>query len=121
MGIFSILSPTRIYRNQQTCIHCGQCDRACPSHLPVSQKNRIDSPECTGCLDCTTVCPVEQTLEFQNIGIKKMAWKTKVLGITIMLIFVGIVYIAQISGHWQSGVSAHEFAMRLKKMDSEIF
>ena len=118
MGIFAIFSPSKIYRNPQTCIHCEQCDRACPSHLLVSQKNRIDSPECTGCLDCTTVCPVEQTLQFQSIIIKKTEWKTTATGITIMLIFFGVVYIAQISGHWQSGVSKHEFAMRLKMIDA---
>ena len=118
MGIVAIFSPSRIYRNPETCIHCGQCDRACPSNLPVSQKNRIDSPECTGCMDCTIVCPVEQTLRFQSFGIKQKAWKTHALGISIILIFVGIVYIAQMTGHWQSSVSTHEFSMRLKMIDS---
>ena len=118
MGIFAIFSPSKIHRNPQTCIHCGRCDRACPSNLPVSQKNRIDSPECTGCMDCITVCPVAQTLRFQSFGIKSKDWKKYALGISIILIFVGIVYIAQITGHWQSSVSTQEFSMRLKTIDS---
>jgi polyferredoxin len=118
IGIFAILSPTRIYRNPQTCIHCEQCDRTCPSHLLVSQKNRIDSPECTGCLDCVGACPVEQALQFQSVIIKKTEWKTTALGITMLFIFFGIVSIAHISGHWQSVVSAREFAIRLKIIDS---
>ncbi|RJP35966.1 MAG: 4Fe-4S binding protein [Desulfobacteraceae bacterium] len=73
MGICAILSPTRIYRNPETCIACDRYTRACPSYLPVSRKNRIDSPECTGCLDCTIVCPVEQILQFQSGGRKQNA------------------------------------------------
>jgi hypothetical protein len=65
-----------------------------------------------------TVCPVEQTLQLQNVGIKKISWKTPALGITILFIFFGIVSIAHISGHWQSGVSEREFAIRLKMIDS---
>ncbi len=118
MGIFAILSPTRIYRNPETCIACDRCTQACPSYLPVSRKNRIDSPECTGCLDCTNVCPVEQTLQFQSGLRTQKAWKTPVVGIAIVLIFVGMVYAAQITGHWQSRISAHEFSMRLKMIDS---
>jgi len=118
MGIFAIFSPSKIHRNQKNCVHCERCAQACPSYLPVSQKNRIDSPECTGCLDCTTVCPVEQTLQFQSFGVKKTEWKTTAMGISIILIFLGIVYIAQISGHWQSSISKHEFSMRLRMIDS---
>jgi polyferredoxin len=118
MGIFAIFSPSKIHRNPQTCIHCERCSQVCPSYLPVSQKNMIVSPECTGCMDCTTVCPVEQTLQFHSFGIKRNEWKTASLGITIVFIFLGIVYIAQISGHWQSRVSAYEFKMRLKMIDS---
>jgi polyferredoxin len=56
-GLLALVSPTRIQRNSDTCIECKLCSEVCPYHLPVDRKDRIISPECNGCMDCTLVCP----------------------------------------------------------------
>ena len=58
MGLLALISPTGIERNKETCVDCGQCSKVCPYSLPVDSKTSIRSPECSGCLDCTLVCPV---------------------------------------------------------------
>ncbi|MBN1297581.1 4Fe-4S dicluster domain-containing protein, partial [bacterium] len=45
------------------CVSCGQCDRACPWGIDVSQVDTVRSGECTLCLECTRVCPVPGALE----------------------------------------------------------
>ena len=118
MGIAAVFSPWRIHRHEQVCINCEKCTQACPSHLPVSRKNRINSPECTGCMDCISVCPKKDALEFKRMGGKNAGLTTGAMGTTIILIFIGVVYAAQITGHWQSMISPHEFSMRLRMIDS---
>ncbi len=119
MGIVSLFSLSRIIRNPKTCIQCSRCVEVCPSYLPVNLKNRIDTPECSGCMDCTNVCPVDKTLYFQNIFPKKIVWKTSVVGVSAILILAGSIYLAQITGRWQTHVSKQEFKkMRLMMIDS---
>jgi polyferredoxin len=118
MGIFAIFSPTKIHRNAKSCINCEKCNKQCPSYLPVSKKNKITSPECIGCLSCMEVCPVEKTLQFKTVGQNHNGWRELSLGVTMIVIFVGIYFLAQLSGHWQSSISRHEFSMRLQMIDS---
>ena len=57
--------------NEETCIHCGMCSRACPTQaiemiVPESQKDEekpkkipeIDSNKCIYCFQCHDICPV---------------------------------------------------------------
>jgi len=121
MGLLAFVGPTRIQRDPVTCIDCGRCAKACPHDLPVDQKVRILSPECSGCMDCTLVCPVGNTLVLQTIGIGKKTWSTVSLGIVILSLFAGLVYAAGVTGHWQTRVPEHEFRMLLKDIDSPRF
>ncbi|MBW1764445.1 MAG: 4Fe-4S binding protein [Deltaproteobacteria bacterium] len=121
VGLLALLSPTRIQRNIDTCIDCKSCSEACPYYLPVDRKDRIISPECNGCLDCTLVCPVKDTLEMKTRGFKGKAWTPVMMGAVIIGFFVLSVYIAGITGHWRSSVSEHEFRMRLMEVDSSHY
>jgi len=117
LGLFSMLSPTRIHRNPETCTNCNQCFHACPFHLPVNTKKQISSPECSGCMDCVNVCPSENTLAFKTPGLKK-ALKTSRVGLLIVISFISIVYFAKITGHWGNQVSTHEFRAWLEIIES---
>ena len=63
------------------------------------------------------VCPVEKTLLFKSFVIKN-GWKTAFLGITVILAFIGIVYLAKITDHWKTGIPDHELTEKLRAIDS---
>ncbi len=118
MGLFSLVSPTRVERNAETCIDCGSCSKVCPHSLPVAAKPRIISSECSGCLDCTAVCPVADTLELKSKGLGKRPWSITALGAAVGLVFLAAVFAAEVSGHWQSKVPLRQYRMILKMIDS---
>ena len=62
LGLVSLISPTRIRRDADACIDCAKCAKACPSLLPVNRLVTVKSAECTGCLECVTVCPAQGAL-----------------------------------------------------------
>lgn len=59
LGRFSFL---RIRRNAATCTDCTLCDRPCPVGVTVSKADPLVHPDCIGCLDCVTTCPVKGAL-----------------------------------------------------------
>jgi polyferredoxin len=121
MGIFALFSPTRIERNTGTCIDCRRCSDQCPYHLPVHAKSSIRSPECNGCMACTQVCPVKDTLQLKTSMSKKHVWAPIHLGMVIVVVFMVMVYTARITGHWKSSVTDHEFQVRLLVVDSPAY
>lgn len=113
LGIASLLSPLRIRRNEDSCIDCAKCAKACPASLPVDKLITIKSAECTGCLECVAVCPAEKTLEMslpQWIPSGKSrrvpAWS---MAIAMAALFLGIVGFAKSAGYWNGSVPAPVF------------
>ncbi len=43
------------------CIHCGECKKACPEEavIGIEGNKRIDAGKCTLCMKCVDVCPVK--------------------------------------------------------------
>ncbi len=103
LGLVSIFSPTRIRRDEQTCIDCAKCAKACPSRLPVDKLVRIRSAECTGCLECVAVCPAQDALAFVTAGIPRErtvpAWA---IAAGIAIVFFGLTGYAKLTGHWKT-------------------
>ena len=129
MGIVSVLSPVKIRRDAQACIDCGKCNKACPSHLPVDKLVQICSVECTGCMECTAVCPAEGALQFslpprrqpvaEGPSLQAVAsrWQRRtitprVVAAVLGLVFFGLIGIARATGHWQTNIS-REVYLRL--------
>ena len=109
LGITSLISPTRIRRNAESCIDCGKCAKACPSALPIDKLVTIKSAECTGCLECVAVCPAKDTLSLalpKLPGLVPQAPKVPVWAMAagIAVLFFGIVGFAKTSGYWDSHV-----------------
>ena len=111
LGLVSLLSPVGIRRNEERCIDCGKCAKACPSRLPVDGLLAVRSAECTGCMECVAVCPAEGALDMsiaQLPGVKRVPRRLPAWAVAagIALIFLGIVGYAKFSGHWQTNVPA---------------
>jgi len=102
MGLGAWLSPLRIRRFPDPCIDCGKCAKACPSRLPVDVKLNVLSPECTGCLECVTACPVEGALLLVAPARRRVSPWLVAAGVAgIFLAFVGV---AKLTGHWDGPV-----------------
>jgi polyferredoxin len=114
MGLASAFSPVRIRRDEQACIDCGKCNKACPASLPVGKLVQIRSLECTSCMECVAVCPAENALQF-SLPPRKVAeaatarWRNRVLeprvvAAVLALVFFGLIGAARATGHWQTDI-----------------
>jgi ferredoxin len=97
------LSPLRIRRNQETCIDCAKCAKACPAQLPVDRLITIRSADCTGCYECVAICPSEGALAM-SLG-KRRQISPWAVAAGIAILFFGLVGYARWSGRWATDVS----------------
>jgi polyferredoxin len=119
LGLFSWFSPTRVTRNPDRCVSCGLCDKACMARLPVSRKEGVKSPECTGCLDCVAVCPVANALEIRAPRRRKVP-PVVFAGAVLGLFFVGYLG-ARATGFWSNGIPDQEYVDRIQNLDSPVY
>lgn len=110
LGLVALVSPTRIRRDADACIDCAKCAKACPSLLPVDRLASVKSAECTGCLECVTICPSQGALTLA-VG-RSRAIPTWAVVTTIAVIFFGLVGYAQVTGRWASAIP-HETYQQL--------
>jgi polyferredoxin len=104
LGVASLLSPSRVTRNPDTCIDCAKCAKACPSALAVDKLIQIRSAECTGCLECLAVCPAKDALAMSvPMGLRRRhAIPVWTMAAGIAIIFFGLMSYAKITGHWDT-------------------
>lgn len=72
-GIMSLVRPFSIKRNDDTCVSCGKCDKACPMQIQVSKAEKLRSPQCVNCFECVGSCPVDGALEYGFVFAKNKA------------------------------------------------
>jgi len=117
LGLISFLSPHKIKRIPVGCIDCGLCAKACPSNIKVDKVKTVWSDECSTCMSCVDVCPVEDTLDLKLIVTKRKVSK-KVLAIVITIIFMIVTGIGIITEHWQNNITPKEYLLHYKYMNS---
>ncbi|TAN39131.1 MAG: 4Fe-4S binding protein [Nitrospirae bacterium] len=107
LGLLSLLSPLKITRNEEACIHCRRCSGHCPSLLPVDSTVRITSPECTGCLTCVSHCPAAGALDVSFAP--KRPVQPLVFALLIVVFFFGSIGLAKLAGRWESSVTYQDY------------
>ncbi|MHC4944644.1 MAG: 4Fe-4S binding protein [Planctomycetota bacterium] len=116
LGILSLLSPSKIERNPETCIECGRCADSCPSRIKVNEKERIYSDECIACLHCVDTCPVADTLAL-NWRIPRRKIPKKWVAIIAAGIFVSITLLGRLLGHWESSITPEEYLYHQPRLE----
>ena len=113
MGLASLLSPVKIRRDQQACIDCGKCSKACPAGIQVDKLVQIRTVECTGCMECVAVCSTQDALQFalppRRANTAAERWRRRVITplafcAVLAYIFFGVVLFARATNHWQTNL-----------------
>lgn len=111
IGLGSIFGISRITRNEETCIDCKQCTRACPMGIQVAEKKRVLDPECTACFSCVEACPKKDTLQMKTGNIALNKW---VMPATFFSLFFLTVLIAKVTGNWESSITYEEYEQLIR-------
>jgi polyferredoxin len=117
LGFTSLLSPNKIKRSEQSCVDCGLCNKACPGFIKIDKVKTVISDECTTCMNCVDVCPVENTLQLEIVGLKKRINK-KYVAIGIVSLFMIITGAGLFTGNWQNDLTKEEYLEHYKNIDS---
>ena len=57
LGVWSVLRPIGITREEKSCVHCSKCDQICPMNIEVSKTAFVRHPNYINCMQCLTACP----------------------------------------------------------------
>jgi len=93
-AIIGKVSPTKIERDDNLCVHCKKCNKACPVNIDVEQSVKITDPECINCNECVLACPEKGALEVKTA--KKTVHPLIILALVVALFF-GTIVIAQLT------------------------
>ncbi len=108
LGILNFISPTRIIRNEKTCIDCSACARVCPAFIKVDKILEVRSDECSGCMACVDSCPVSKTLQIHTLSKKRPVSKVK-WAILLVAVFWGSLLVFKLFGPWQNQITTQEY------------
>lgn len=107
LGLLALASPVAVRRDAHACNGCGRCSRACPMAIRVQDMQRVNTPECMGCLSCVQACKDGCLSAF--LGRRRMPWA--VMGFAALLAMLGAWLLAEAAGVWQSPIPAHMLRM----------
>jgi polyferredoxin len=57
LGLFSLIRPITINREENSCNSCGLCSKECLMNIEVDKSKSLGSPNCINCLKCIEACP----------------------------------------------------------------
>jgi polyferredoxin len=118
LGLLSWLSPLKIHRDTDHCIDCTGCASVCPAYIDVDRKLTVNSPECTGCLECVHHCPVGPALDLRTVGRWRRAVRPATFAAAVALLFYGGIGLAKSVGVWRTEISDQEYLRRVQEIDA---
>jgi NAD-dependent dihydropyrimidine dehydrogenase PreA subunit len=100
-GLIGKASPYAVSVEEDVCIRCGKCSRACPMNIDVmnAKKGRVTDIECINCNECVTACPVQGAI---HTGYSKKARLHPIFAtILALVLFFAPIGIAAATGNMQ--------------------
>jgi polyferredoxin len=106
-SVLGVLSPFAVRRDEESCIHCSKCSKACHAFVDVEKAATVRDTECDGCMDCVKACPVDGCLEAKGPGgIRVAPWVWPLLVVGLWLAIYGG---AKVTGNWDSTITPDSF------------
>jgi polyferredoxin len=114
LGLFSLVSPTRIRRESKTCIDCSSCAKACPAFIKVDKVSEVVSDECVGCMACVDACPVKDTLQVKTVS-KKVTVPVVKWAAALLVVFWITLLGFKLWGPWANAIPDEEYMQRIER------
>jgi polyferredoxin len=120
LGLLSRVSPFKVRRNEEKCIHCHACTKHCPTFIDVEKKEAVKSEECFGCLTCVSRCPAKGALDLTAGAGKRVhivqPWLFPVLLIVLFYLVIGI---GVATDKWHSKVPYEDYKQLIPEVQKE--
>jgi polyferredoxin len=120
LGLLSRVSPFKVRRNEEKCIHCHACTKHCPTFIDVEKKEVVKSEECFGCLTCVSRCPADGALDLTVRAGKRVhivqPWLFPVLLIVLFYLVIGI---GVATDKWHSKVPYEDYKQLIPEVQKE--
>ncbi len=112
-GMFGVLSPVRLVKDDGACTGCARCNRACPNGVDVAHaRGAVTSAECMGCTSCVSACPQRGTLSMRIF--RRTALDPTAFGLLLFAAFLLVVAVAMFTGHWGAGLPSAAYRQVLR-------
>lgn len=117
LGLLSRLSPFKIRRNEEKCIHCHACTQHCPTLIDVEKKDVVKSEECFGCMTCVSRCPAPGAIDLTvSVGKKVTIVKPWLFPIILIALFYLVIGIGMVTDNWRSKIPYEEYQRLLPEV-----
>jgi polyferredoxin len=120
LGLLSRVSPFKVRRNEEKCVHCHACTKHCPTLIDVEKKEVVKSEECFGCLTCVSHCPAKGALDLTAGAGKRVRivqpWLFPVLLIALFYLVIGI---GMATDKWHSKIPYEDYQQLIPEVQKE--
>ena len=120
LGLVSRLSPFKIRRNEEKCVHCHACTKHCPTLIDVEGKEVVKSEECFGCLTCVSRCPAEGALDLSlRTGRKVRTITPWLYPVILIILFYLVIGVGMATDNWNSKIPYDEYQRLIPAVQKE--
>jgi polyferredoxin len=123
VGLLGRVAPLKVTRDPELCTGCANCTRVCPARLPVHRLQRVASVECSSCQDCVVACPESGCLSMRPPLVTRSRARLRPLVpvVLALLLYLGVVAGFRMVGHWHTSVTEIEYHQRLREIRSPVY